>query len=153
MKVSALKFRRFWVVRWGAPLTFLGLVSCNEIREASEASASNAALLSRAYTLQSFQPGTMLARASGVSMEPQYHDGWLFLIAPTSWNDLQVGQVIAYKNSRGELIVHRLTHDYGDSWLVQGDNNLVPDAEQVTRRNLVGVVYGTLPASALDHQP
>jgi signal peptidase I len=119
------------------------------LKEASDQNASNAEILSSAVALQSFRPGTILARTSGQSMEPAFHDGWILLIMPTQWEDLQVGQVVAYKNRQGVLIVHRLTHSYGESWLIQGDNNPVPDAEQVTRKNLVGVIYGSIPSSAL----
>lgn len=140
----------------GLLITAYGLVSCTvlpePLKEAGDQNVSNAQILSSAVALQSFRPGTILARTSGVSMEPAYHDGWILLIMPTKWEDLQVGQVIAYKNSRGVLIVHRLTHSYGDSWLVQGDNNAEPDYEKVTAKNLVGVVYSSLPSSALEEK-
>lgn len=138
-------------------LTVFAIVSCSvppaAIEEASDTTRSNAEQLSAGSYLKSLQPGTILARSHGTSMEPQYHSGWIFLIAPTKWEDLRVGYVVAYRNSRHELIVHRLTHDYGDSWLIQGDNNPNPDAEVVTPQNLVGVVYGCLPSSALDNNP
>lgn len=140
-------------VKGGVLLTLLSLVSCTVVpeplKEASDQNVSNAQILSNAAALQSFRPGTILARTSGISMEPAFHDGWILLIMPTQWSDLQVGQVVAYKNRQGLLIVHRLIHSYGDSWLIQGDNYAAPDAEVVTHQNLVGVIYGAIPSSSL----
>jgi len=90
--------------------------------------------------MQSGRPGSILARSSGISMEPVYSDGTLFLIQPTAWGDLKVGDIIAYRNPAGQIIVHRLIHSYGDHWLAQGDNNNAPDQQMVTPQDLVGVV-------------
>ncbi len=97
-------------------------------------------LLSPAAVAQAHIPGSILAKSYGPSMEPTYSDGTLFLIVPTKWSDLKPGDVVGYRSSTGIIIVHRIVHSYGDSWLIQGDNNPVPDQEVVTPQNLVGEV-------------
>ncbi len=156
MKISGHFPGRIFRAAFGLLLTSFALVSCEVVpeplKEAGDQNVSNAEILSSAVALQSFRSGTILAKTTGPSMEPAFHDGWILLIMPTPWEDLEAGQVVAYKSSTGVVIVHRLIHSYGESWLIQGDNNPVPDSEYVTRQNLVGVIYGSLPSSALDHR-
>ncbi len=125
-------------------LTALCLGGCYLVPQAEKQSAdaplSENQLLSTAALGQSGQPGSILAKSIGTSMEPVYRAGTLFLIQPTKWEDLKTGDVIAYRNPSGQIIVHRLIHSYGNRWLAQGDNNLAPDQAMVTPQNLVGVV-------------
>ncbi|HEX2100918.1 MAG TPA: S24/S26 family peptidase, partial [Candidatus Synoicihabitans sp.] len=60
-------------------------------------------------------------------------------------DQLAVGMMVAYRNQRGFVVVHRLVARtrQGD-WRVQGLNNAALDRETVTRQNLLGVVYVSL---------
>ncbi len=77
----------------------------------------------------------------------------MFIVVPTRWEDLAVGQPVVYKDPTGKQIMHRLVRLEGDHWLVKGDNNEMIDDTTVTRENLVGVVAGTYHAVAPEEKP
>ena len=89
------------------------------------------------------EPGGMPVMGSGSSMQPVYGDNTMLVIKPIAYDQLQAGMSVAYLNRRGARVVHRLVERTPDGWRVQGLNNERADAELVTRRNLIGVIYAS----------
>lgn len=89
------------------------------------------------------EPGSMAVVGSGSSMKPVYGDNTMLVIRPIAYEDLRVGMAVAYLNRHGLRVVHRLVERTPDGWRVKGLNNEQIDAEFVTRRNLIGVVYAS----------
>ncbi len=97
----------------------------------------------------------------GDSMLPTYQTGDLIVFRAAS--DYQVGDTIAYRVPAGELgagrvIMHRIVGGDGDSgFIVQGDNNPVPDPWHPLRSDVEGSVWLVGPQLgwpiAILHQP
>ena len=126
-----------------ALLTAFSLGGC-EVVPAAEMHAPAAVyseneILTDAAVYKSKDPDVIVIKTFGISMQPIYREGTIILFKPDKMEDLQAGEVIAYRNSAGQVIVHRLVHLYSGGWLVQGDHNSEPDRELVTPQNLIGV--------------
>ena len=71
----------------------------------------------------------IVAFVEGVSMEPLFKAGDLVILQKP--NDLKVGDVIVYKKNDGTLVIHRIIDvaycQNGVFYIVQGDNNPIPD--------------------------
>jgi len=89
------------------------------------------------------EPGSMPVVGSGTSMQPVYGDNTMLVIKPIAYDQLRAGMTVAYLNQRGARVVHRLVEKTPEGWRVKGLNNEQVDAELVTRRNLLGVVYAS----------
>jgi len=76
-------------------------------------------------------------------MAPVYGDNTLLVINPIRYGDLQSGMTVAYVNSRGVRVVHRLVSQTKGGWFVVGINNARVDEDLVTEENLIGVVYAS----------
>jgi len=71
------------------------------------------------------------------SMRPTIDGNTIFVGEKNVYDDLGVGDLISYRSylpGRG-YVLHRIIGQYGDAWIVKGDNNLVQDLEMVTRTN------------------
>jgi hypothetical protein len=88
-------------------------------------------------------PGRMPVMGTGISMQPVYGDNTLLVISPIAYEQLRAGMTVAYRNSQGVRVVHRLVEKVDDGWKVMGLNNAAVDGELVTRRNLIGVIYAS----------
>jgi hypothetical protein len=88
-------------------------------------------------------PGRIPVMGMGVSMQPVYGDNTLLVISPIPYAQLRPGMTVAYLNSQGVRVVHRLVEKVDDGWKVMGLNNAAVDGELVTRRNLIGVIYAS----------
>lgn len=157
MKLSVMCILR--AAGWLGPvwLTVACVGGCTVIPDAEKHAPpsihSENKVLSAAAQTEANETGMMVVKSFGVSMLPTYREGTIFLVAPTKWEDLKTGDVVAYRNSAGTIMVHRLIHDYGHSWLVQGDNNAEADREVVTPENLVGVMYTSfLPGTEIENK-
>jgi hypothetical protein len=87
--------------------------------------------------------GRLPAVGSGTSMQPVYGEDTLLVISPISYDQLQPGMMVAYRNSRGVRVVHRLVVKLADGWRIMGLNNDRVDADVVTPQNLIGVIYAS----------
>lgn len=77
------------------------------------------------------------------SMLPLLHIAQEVEVVPADYDQLQVGQVVAYRPyfSRSPFnYVHMLKAKRGNYWVVQGINNPKPDDSFMTRENFVGLV-------------
>jgi hypothetical protein len=88
-------------------------------------------------------PGRMPVMGVGISMQPVYGDNTLLVISPITYDRLRAGMTVAYRNTQGARVVHRLVEKVDDGWKVMGLNNATVDGELVTRRNLIGVIYAS----------
>lgn len=83
---------------------------------------------------------TTLVIVSGESMEPTYYSGDLVIARRDT---PEVGDVIVYEppGLNGARVVHRIIDGDGAlGWVLQGDNNALPDPWQPTDDAVVGVV-------------
>ena len=88
--------------------------------------------------------GRSAAVGAGNSMLPIYGDNTMLVINAVPYDTLRLGMTVAYRNSRGVEVVHKLIGKEARGWRVAGLNNEEADAELVTPYNLIGVVYATL---------
>ena len=72
------------------------------------------------------------------SMEPTIKAGEYVMYTKTSFNDVNVDDIIVYKNSNDMFIIHRVIEKNSDYLIAKGDNNPVEDTENVTS----DMVYG-----------
>lgn len=84
----------------------------------------------------------------GLSMAPLYTSGTALVVRPTSYFMLRPGMPVVYLNRRGAHVAHVLAQKLERGWVVCGLNNLEPDDELVTPRNLIGVVKYAFAAEA-----
>jgi hypothetical protein len=97
------------------------------------------------------EPGRVTAKGTGVSMAPVYGDNTLLVINPIRYEDLQPGMTVAYINSHGVRVVHKLVSRTKGGWFAIGINNARIDEDLVTRENLIGVIYASFHYT--DEQP
>lgn len=72
------------------------------------------------------------------SMEPTINAGEYVMYSQTSFDDVEVGNIIVYKSSTGMYIIHRVIEKCDGYLITKGDNNTVQDKEYVTP----DMVYG-----------
>jgi hypothetical protein len=89
------------------------------------------------------EPGSMPAAGTGSSMQPVYGDNTLLVITPIDYEQLRAGMTVAYVNHNGVRVVHRLVEKAEGGWRVMGLNNERVDADLVTPKNLLGVIYAS----------
>ena len=76
-------------------------------------------------------------------MAPVYGDNTLLVINPINYADLKPGMTVAYVNSQGLRVVHKLVSKTKGGWFVAGINNTRIDEDLVTPQNLIGVIYAS----------
>ncbi|MBP8257192.1 MAG: hypothetical protein KAX37_07685 [Opitutaceae bacterium] len=86
-------------------------------------------------------------------MAPVFTEDTILVVAKSRYQDLQPGMKVAYMSHDGRQVVHQLVDRTPDGWRVRGINNGEIDSERVTSRNLLGVVYASLDASAAALMP
>jgi hypothetical protein len=88
-------------------------------------------------------PGRATAKGTGVSMAPVFGDNTLLVINAIRFEDLEPGMTVAYVNSKGVRVVHKLVSRTKAGWFAIGINNPRVDEDLVTPENLLGVVYAS----------
>lgn len=89
--------------------------------------------------------GAYMARTSGTSMEPVLTKNTIIVVRPIDFDDLEAGMTVGYLNNDGYQVLHQLVRPAGqDAWVAKGINNPREDKDQVTRKNLLGVLYTVL---------
>ena len=131
------------------PGLLLGLSGC-ETTSASIPAAIPSSTVRRgtairiAHTIAASGPERMAGIGQGNSMAPLYGENTMLVIATVDFYELQRGMIVAYRDSKGHRIVHRLAFKQGESWVAFGLNNDTYDRERVTPENLLGVVYAVI---------
>ncbi len=76
------------------------------------------------------------------SMEPTIKAGDSIIFQKTSYENLEVGDIIVYKSKSGSTeglyIVHRIVEITDEGFVMKGDNNQAVDSEIVTRDMVIG---------------
>ena len=74
---------------------------------------------------------------TGVSMNPEYHEGDLVIVAAA--DDYRIGQIAAYRDRVHELVVlHRVIGRTPAGYVLRGDNNQSVDAVQPQPADMIG---------------
>ncbi|MEA3216863.1 MAG: hypothetical protein QOJ19_3019, partial [Acidimicrobiia bacterium] len=82
-------------------------------------------------------------RTWGISMEPMFHAGDLGVIrAARGYN---VGDVVAYRNDLGIIVLHRIIGIDGDRFVFKGDNNHFLDEDHPRSDRLIGRLWFRIP--------
>jgi signal peptidase I len=88
--------------------------------------------------------GTQYAIVNGSSMEPGLSRG--DLVAVRSDGDYERGDVVLYESDRlGTHVLHRVIETRGDRYVLKGDNNDFVDPERPTSRQVVGLLWFSIP--------
>lgn len=88
--------------------------------------------------------GTQYAIVNGSSMEPDLSRG--DLVAVRSSGDYGRGDVVLYESDRlGTHVLHRVVETRGDRYVLKGDNNDFLDQDRPTSRQLVGMLWFSIP--------
>ena len=78
------------------------------------------------------------------SMEPTINAGEYVMYTKTSFKDVNVDDIIVYKNSNDMFIIHRVIEKNNDYLIAKGDNNPVEDTEKVTSNMVYGKYVMTI---------
>ncbi len=83
------------------------------------------------------------------SMDPLFDVGSFGIeVKPSSAEDLQVGDVAAYKTKEGEVVIHRIIEigedEFGKYFVFKGDNVAFVDPEQVRFEQIEGVLVAVI---------
>jgi len=84
--------------------------------------------------------GSFVVRGDGASMAPLYPSGTVLVISRVSFDQLQRGATVIYRNHEGRPIAHVLVSLSRKGWRTAGLNNPHLDEESVSSENLLGVV-------------
>jgi len=72
-----------------------------------------------------------LAIVDGRSMEPLFHTGDVVVLVEKAPDEIEVNDVVVYKNPLGKYIIHRVIKIYEVDgkicYVIKGDNNEIPD--------------------------
>lgn len=82
-------------------------------------------------------------RTWGISMEPMFHAGDLGVIRTA--HRYNVGDIVAYRNDLGIIVLHRIIAMDGDRFVFKGDNNNFLDQEHPTSDRLIGRLWFRVP--------
>lgn len=91
--------------------------------------------------------GKVYSVADTHSMEPTLWGGDYIVVAATPYDELRLGQIIAYQAEwlppTAVPVVHRLAQQTGLGWILSGDNNARSEPQwRVTSKNYIGLVVG-----------
>lgn len=86
------------------------------------------------------------------SMSPAYEPGSVVVVRPTPVDDLKIGDVITFQKESGDptVVTHRIvslgvTGDGSRQFVTQGDANNTPDAAPVSKPQVRGKVWYSVP--------
>ena len=76
------------------------------------------------------------------SMEDEIMPGEYVLFKKTSFEQVDEDDIIVYKSKSGDMkgnyIIHRVMEEHDDYFITQGDNNPLPDEENITSDMVIG---------------
>ena len=133
---------RYLVLFFGIGLIFLPDAVYGRKKELVPSSSTSARTTTTVARIVRWEVhGGTIAQGDGISMAPIYGENTVVVLAPIAFEDLKPEMIVAYRNRRGELVVHQIVNKIGKKWLARGINNRTFDRDRVTKNNLVGVVY------------
>ncbi|MBC8010319.1 MAG: hypothetical protein H7067_09500 [Burkholderiales bacterium] len=96
-----------------------------------------------AETLAAMDPNRLTVMGAGESMRPVYGENTVLVLQKIPYESLTPGMNVAYRNTSGRVVLHRLVAKDSAGWRAVGLNNPVEDAERVTPENVLGIVYAS----------
>lgn len=96
-----------------------------------------------AEALAALDPGRLTVIGAGESMRPVYGENTILVLQKIPYESLTPGMNVAYRNSQGRVVLHRLVAKQSAGWRAVGLNNPDEDEERVTPYNLLGIVYAS----------
>lgn len=87
--------------------------------------------------------GRVLIQTVGVSMEPLLHNRKSTVIIERVPEKLRKYDVVLYKRSGGEYVLHRVIKVRQEDYLICGDNGV--ERESVSRDRIIGIMTGFYP--------
>lgn len=84
--------------------------------------------------------GRALSYTVGVSMEPLLHDRRSTVVIEKTDIPLRPGDVVLYRNARGDYVLHRIIRKAGTKYIIRGDNCVWK--ETVPPEKIIGVLAG-----------
>jgi signal peptidase I len=89
-------------------------------------------------------PGARMVRATPTgSMEPAITHRHFSVLAPVPFAEVRVGDIIAFTDLDGAMIVHRVILREDEALTTKGDNNEHPDPRPVRMENYRGKIVAT----------
>lgn len=135
---------------WGMVQALAGCVTSISNEPDPSSTVERSSVLNVARTIEMQGANRQAGVGGGDSMAPIFGDNTVLVIAPIAFEDLEKDMMVAYRNTQGHRVVHRLAMKRGQVWMAIGINNRDFDPEPVTRANLLGVVYAVLNSEALE---
>jgi len=80
------------------------------------------------------------------SMEPTIHADDYVLFHEANFDNVGVGDIIIYRSNSGRFIIHRIIEKTNDYIICQGDNNPIPDSENIYPDMIRGKYIKTIKA-------
>ncbi len=111
---------------------------------APQSSVSFRKALADAESVAALNAGWSVMKAAGDSMNPHFGDSSLLLVDQVSFERLQSGMIVVYRDAQGDLVGHRLIEKTANGWVARAANSTKNDPVCVTAQNFVGVVFGAL---------
>lgn len=125
----------------------VAVTGCVEVEErtppgTSPLGATDAGTAYNAARIVAIRDGdTIQGTLRGDSMEPMLSDGTVIVIKPVEFDEIDLGMDVAYRNARGDMVLHRIVRRRSGGWVAKGLNNPKVDPDLVTPDNLIGVLY------------
>ena len=80
------------------------------------------------------------------SMEPAIHTGSLGIVnSRAKFETIEPGNIIAYENTMGTRVTHRVESVCEDGIITKGDANTMNDGVSVNKENFIGETIGSIP--------
>ena len=86
------------------------------------------------------QDGYVLMLSVGDSMQPMLHQRREQLLIEKIKNPLKKGDVVLYKRSSGQYVLHRIVKKKKECYIIRGDNRYIN--EKVYSNQIIGILNG-----------
>ena len=97
----------------------------------------------RSYEEQLSQDGFLLKETKGISMEPMLREGReqsFIKSIPAMGREPRKGDVVLFRRSTGDFVLHRIVGRKGQVFRIRGDNCMT--RELVERKDILGILAG-----------
>lgn len=88
--------------------------------------------------------GLSISYVPTASMEPTISAGEYVMYSKTTFDEVDVGDIVVYRNSEGIYIIHRIIEKQENYLITKGDNNALADNGRVTSDMLYGKYITTV---------
>ena len=89
--------------------------------------------------------GIRPVRVLSGSMKPEIVEGDMVYIQSCREEDVQTGDVIAFENGNGQMVLHRVIRREEEGFITKGDANDREDFQPVSAEDLIGILAVRFP--------